>query len=132
MKSFYEKMKNEKLMLKPKYEHPVILRGNLLVHAHILRLTQLLNPTLRLDLDAMLLKAPELIEGMIEICHQRRWLETTLATIKFSQCIIQALSYNAHPLLQIPHMTEAMIIEIVGKDAGNGLDQTSLCLQVLL
>jgi hypothetical protein len=44
LKLFYDKMKNEKLMQKPKYEHPVILRGNLLVHAHVLRLTNLLTP----------------------------------------------------------------------------------------
>ena len=54
----------------------------------------------------MLAKTPELIEGMIEICFQRKWLETTLAAIRFSQCIIQGLSYNSHPLLQIPHFTE--------------------------
>ena len=44
LKAFYEKMKNDKLMQKPKFEHPVILRGNLLVHAHVLRLTNLLTP----------------------------------------------------------------------------------------
>lgn len=38
----YGKMKNEKLMQKPKYEHPMILRGNLLLHAHMLRLTETL------------------------------------------------------------------------------------------
>lgn len=42
--AFYEKMKNEELMQRPKYEHPVILRGNLLVHAHVLRLTSHLSP----------------------------------------------------------------------------------------
>ena len=31
-------------MQKPKFEHPVILRGNLLVHAHVLRLTEHLTP----------------------------------------------------------------------------------------
>ena len=118
LSTFYEKMKTEKLMPKPKFEHAVILRGNLLLHAHMLRLTHLLNATLKLDLENMLIKAPELIEGMIEICHQRRWLETTLATIKFSQCIVQALIYNAHPMLQIPHMTEAMIQEIAAKESG--------------
>ena len=40
LKAFYEKMKTDKLMQKPKFEHPVILRGNLLVHAHVLRLTK--------------------------------------------------------------------------------------------
>ena len=54
----------------------------------------------------MLIKAPELIEGMIEICHQRRWLETTLAAIKFSQCIVQGLWYNNVPIMQIPHISQ--------------------------
>lgn len=44
LKAFYEKMKNDKLMQKPKHEHPVILRGNLLLHAHVLRLTGHLSP----------------------------------------------------------------------------------------
>ena len=42
----YNQMKNEKLMPKPKYEHPMVLRGNLLLHAHILRMTEALNPVL--------------------------------------------------------------------------------------
>lgn len=46
LKTFYEKMKNEKMMQKPKFEHPVILRGNLLLHAHVLRLSHLLTPVI--------------------------------------------------------------------------------------
>ena len=42
LKPFYQKMKG--VMQEPKFEHPVILRGNLLVHAHVLRLTSQLNP----------------------------------------------------------------------------------------
>lgn len=44
----YGKMKNDKLMLKPKYEHPTVLRGNLLLHAHVLRLTDKLNEVKKL------------------------------------------------------------------------------------
>jgi translocation protein SEC63 len=44
MKELYDKMKNEKLMQKPKYEHPLILRGNLLLHAHLFRATKGLTP----------------------------------------------------------------------------------------
>jgi translocation protein SEC63 len=40
----YNKLKQEKLMVPPKYEHPTVLRGNLLLHAHLLRLTNGLNP----------------------------------------------------------------------------------------
>lgn len=40
----YGKMKSDKLMVKPKFEHPMVLRGNLLMHAHLMRLKQSLNP----------------------------------------------------------------------------------------
>ena len=40
----YDRMKNDKLMSKPKYEHPIVLRGNLLLHAHMLRMTETLTP----------------------------------------------------------------------------------------
>jgi translocation protein SEC63 len=39
MAVLYAKMKTEKLMVKPKHEDALILRGNLLLHAHLLRLT---------------------------------------------------------------------------------------------
>ena len=38
------RMKNEKLMVKPKFEHPNIIRGNLLLHAHLLQRTDSLTP----------------------------------------------------------------------------------------
>ena len=60
----------------------------------------------------MLLKAPELIEGMIEICHQRKWLESTLSAIRFSQCMVQGLWYTNHPLIQLPNFTEEVAREI--------------------
>jgi translocation protein SEC63 len=44
MQALYAKMKNEKLMTKPKYEFPIILRGNLLLHAHVHRITSTLTP----------------------------------------------------------------------------------------
>ena len=44
MAALYSKMKNDKLMPKPKYEHPMVLRGNLLLHAHVLRMTENLTP----------------------------------------------------------------------------------------
>ena len=63
------------------------------------------------------MKAPELIEGMIEICHQRKWLETTLSAIKFSQCVVQGLWYTDHPLMQVPHFTEDAAKEVTKDSA---------------
>lgn len=73
----------------------------------------------------MLSRAPELIEGMIEISYQRKWLETTFSAIKFSQCIIQGLWHSSHPLLQLPHITEREIKAItdVAKDSNKALQE---------
>jgi len=40
----FGKLKSNNQMVKPKYEHPSVLRGNLLLHAHLQRLTANLNP----------------------------------------------------------------------------------------
>ena len=99
------KMQAGKLMERPVYDKNVqIMRGNILIHTHVLRMTSMLTPDLKEDLNKMLTIAPELIEGMIEIAQQQRWLETTLQTIKFSQCIKQALFRNSDPLAQLPHV----------------------------
>jgi translocation protein SEC63 len=44
MGKLYEKLQKDKKMLKPKYEQPNIIRGNLLLHAHMFRLTDILTP----------------------------------------------------------------------------------------
>lgn len=106
---FYGKMKGEKLMHKPKFEHMNILTGNLLLHAHLMRLTGNLTQSLQKDLEKMLNIAPDLLEGMIEVSFQRRWLQTTVSAIKLSQCIIQGLWHSDHSLLQLPHFTEAEV-----------------------
>ena len=70
------KMQAGKLMERPVYDKNVqIMRGNILVHTHVLRMTSMLTPELKEDLNKMLLLAPELVDGMIEIAQQQRWLE---------------------------------------------------------
>jgi translocation protein SEC63 len=48
------------------------------------------------DLKTMLLKAPDLIDGLIEISQNRKWIETTIATLKLSQCLIQGVWSGAN------------------------------------
>lgn len=106
------KVRNEKLMVKPKIdpqEAPLILKGNLLLHAHLLRLTKILTPDLLNELDAMLKRCSELMEGVIEIAQQRRWLQTSLSAIKFSQYLVQGRWVNNHSLEQLPHFSEAEV-----------------------
>ncbi|KAJ1437648.1 DnaJ-like/ Sec63 translocase subunit [Ochromonadaceae sp. CCMP2298] len=105
----YGKMKSEKLMVKPKFEHATVLRGNLLMHAHLMRLTDSLNPVLLKDLNTMLGRTPELIEGLVEISHQRKWLEVSIAAIKFAQCVVQGLWTTNDSLEQLPYFGEAQV-----------------------
>lgn len=109
MGKLYTKLKVDKLMNKPKYEHPTVLNGNLLLHAHLMRMTDMITPAMRKDLDKILTIAPELIDGMIEIAYQRRWLQTTLSCIRFSQHLVQALWHSDHSLQQLPHFTDAEV-----------------------
>ena len=116
-------LKENKLMGKPLYDkNPVILYGNVLLHTHLLRMTDQLvekgDETIVEDLNKMLKLAPELIEGMIEIAHQSRWLKTTLVSIKFSQHIKQALFRKCDPLEQIPHLTKTDREEIAKQYEG--------------
>lgn len=67
---------------------------------------------MKTHLDKILKIAPELIEGMIEIAHQKRFLLTTLSAIEFSQCVIQGLWHTDHSLLQLPHFTEQEVKHI--------------------
>ena len=106
--TLYNKFKSEKLISKPKFDsaqYSVILKGNLLMHSYLLRINKnTLTPQLKNDLELMLIKGPELIEGMIEISYQRKWVETTIQCIKLSQCLIQGLWYNNSPFDQLPHL----------------------------
>jgi len=105
----YGKMKNDKLMVKPKFEHNTVLRGNLLLHAHVLRLKDKLNEPLLEDLNKMIGFTPDLIEGIIEISHQRRWFDLSIAAIKFSQCVVQGLWTTNHSLEQLPYLEDTEI-----------------------
>lgn len=66
----------------------------------------------------MLVQAPDLTEGMIEIAYQRKWLETTFSAIKFAQCIVQGLWYSDHPLMQLPHISQRDV-NLISKEATN-------------
>eukprot|EP00903_Cladosiphon_okamuranus_P005360 g5354.t1 len=93
------------LMPKPKYDHPVIQKGAVQVFAHLTQ--KPMSPELKENLDTMLIKTPDLIEAMIELACSRRWLQSTIYVIDFSQKIVQGLWLNDSSLLQLPHIGEA-------------------------
>ena len=53
------------------------------------------------NLDTMLIKTPDLIEAMIELACSRRWLQSTIYVIDFSQKIVQGLWLTDSSLQQV-------------------------------
>ena len=98
--------KYQALVTRPAINDPATLRGNILLHTHLYNKADELPPALRKDLDAMLTKAPELIDGMIEMAWQQRFLDTTLTLIRLHQYVVQGLWVKSSPLQQLPQLTD--------------------------
>lgn len=93
-------------MPKPKYNHPVCVKGNVLLHTHLLRKTALLDSRNAEDLKYMLQLSTALIDAMISVCKHQDALLTAATCIEFGQYVTQALWVKGDsPLLQMPHFT---------------------------
>ena len=92
-------------MQKPKFNHPVCVKGNVLLHAHLLRKTDKLAPPELEDLKYMLQTSTSLIDAMISVCKHQDSLQTLLNCIEFSQLVTQAMWVKDSNLLQLPHFT---------------------------
>lgn len=104
------------LMHKPRFEHPVVLKGNALVHAHVHRLE--LSVGLSIDLRKILMNSPALTDAMMELAQSQRWLQTSINIVEFTQFLIQALWLKDHSLAQLPHFGNREIQHCVkGKGA---------------
>lgn len=118
--------KLNRVMQRPRFEHPIIMRTNVLLHAHILRLTADLSHNVVRMLDKLLVKAPALLAGIIEIALNRRWLNSAVASIELQRHLVQAVAwpgaggmYNdlpptSIPLLQLPHFTDKEVRVVIG------------------
>lgn len=113
-------LKSSDLMLNPRFKHPLVVKPNMLLHAHLLRMTHTLPKPLQNDITAMLKEAPRLLDAMIELTTQRSWLQTTVCVIKFLQMVTQAMWIKDHPLKQLPHFTDQEVKHVLtGKQGVN-------------
>jgi translocation protein SEC63 len=96
-------------MHKPKYNHPVCVKGNVLLHYHLLRQSDGLTLDETEDLRFMLRESTSLIDAMISVCKHQGWMQTAIKCIDFGQYITQAMWVNDSPLLQLPHFTKEQI-----------------------
>ena len=92
-------------VLKPKFNHPVCVKGNILLHSHLLRKTDTLSQENREDLRDMLRLMDLLVEAMISVCKHSDVLQTAIRCIDFSQFMTQAMWFKDSHLLQLPYYT---------------------------
>lgn len=94
-------------MQKPKFNHPVCVKGNVLMHTHLLRQTsKITNPNLASDLKYMLQVSTSLIDAMISVCQHQDSIQTAQNCIEFGQFVTQAMWVKDSTLLQLPHFTQ--------------------------
>mmetsp|Transcript_17161 Transcript_17161/g.36874 ORF Transcript_17161/g.36874 Transcript_17161/m.36874 type:complete len:665 (+) Transcript_17161:255-2249(+) len=98
--------------VKPKWQHPIIVRNSLLVNAHMQRLHELLTPELQEDLELILKSSMRITQAMVEICLARGWVFSAQSVVEFRRCLVQALDIKDSPLLQIPHFDEDLIRQL--------------------
>jgi len=102
--SLLQEMKSQ--MQKPKYNHPVCVKGNVLMHSHLLRKSEELTEKLGMDLKYMLRLSSSLVDAMISVCQNQDLLQTAMNCIEFGQYVAQACWVKDSPLLQLPHFTQ--------------------------
>ena len=93
-------------MPKPKFSHPVCIKGNTLLHAYLLRKTESLSEHLAEDLKYMLRYSTALVDAMISVCKNQDAMKAACSCIEFGQYITQAMWINDSPLLQLPNFGE--------------------------
>lgn len=96
-------------MQKPQFQHPVVLKGNVLLHAYLTRQTDVLSEASQEDLNFMLRYSSSLIDAMISVCKHQESLAAALNCIKFGQYVAQGMWMKDSELLQLPHFTSAEV-----------------------
>jgi translocation protein SEC63 len=104
IKTIMDKVRNQ--MQKPKYNHPILIKGNVLIHAHLNRMAADLSEEYKEDLNYMLSRSNSLIDAMISVCKHQEALKTALNCIQFGQFVTQACWTKDSTLMQLPHFTE--------------------------
>lgn len=102
-------VKTRQHMQKPQFQHPVVLKGNVLLHAYLTRQTDVLSEESMEDLNYMLRYSSSLIDAMISVCKHQESLAAALNCIRFGQYVAQGMWLKDSELLQLPHFTSAEV-----------------------
>jgi len=104
-----EKVKSS--MQKPNFQNPILIKGNVLLHAHLLRKTDDMSEQYKEDLHFMLSKTNALIDAMISVCQHQEALKTALNCIQFGQYVTQACWNKDSTLMQLPYFGKKQVEE---------------------
>jgi translocation protein SEC63 len=105
-------------MQKPNYNHPILIKGNVLMHAHLTRQSEDLSEEYKEDMHFMLSKANSLIDAMISVCQHQEALQTALNCIQFGQYVTQGCWIKDSTLMQLPHFGEDELKHIAKGKSG--------------
>jgi len=88
---------------------PDILKVKTLLYAYLLRVE--IPASLREDLDIILEQLPTLLQGLLNISIDQRFVASTCNILEFSQYLTQAIWFNdSHAVLkQLPHLTDRQV-----------------------
>jgi len=78
-----------------------IMKVKTLLYAHLLR--KKIPASLQADMDTVLEHAHRLLNGLLNIVMEQRFVTATMNVIEFSQLLTQALWFHENMLLQLPH-----------------------------
>jgi len=87
-----------------------IMKIKTLLYAHLLR--EKVPPGLQPDMDFVLQHTHHLLNGLLNITMEQRFVASTMNVIECSQLLTQALWFHSNQLLQLPHVDQTQIKQL--------------------
>jgi preprotein translocase subunit Sec63 len=87
-----------------------IMKIKTLLYAHLLR--EEVPPGLRADADYVLSRSHHLLNGLLNICMEQRFVTSAMNVIECSQLLTQAMWFHENHLMQLPHFEQREIKQI--------------------
>merc|ERR1719247_2794892 len=84
-----------------------IMKVKTLLYAHLLR--EEIPASLAPDMETVLQHSHRLLNGLLNICMEQRFVTATINCIEFSQLLTQGLWFHSNQLLQLPHFDQQQV-----------------------
>jgi translocation protein SEC63 len=103
-----------------------IMKVKTLLYAHLLRVP--IPASLKPDMEYILERSHHLLNGLLNICMEQRFVTSTMNVIECSQLLTQAMWFHSNNLLQLPHFDQQCIKQLnragsAGKTAAGSIDK---------